>query len=347
MSRLRVLLIAADSDPRSATGPLHAWNLAHRIAEHCDVELVTHGRCRAAIHELGAFAAGRVRFVDGARGWWFGHTALGIARDHADRGLVDVIHLLDPLGTRTIRGLARLDAALVVGPTLAPLPAATRFADVALVTAQTSPRRSERPADGQPIAIDPVAADTDLLEPAWPRRGATLRVAVPCRRDAARSIESLLRSFAGVDDIALDPLGDLPPASLRRTLQAADLLLDPSPTGGCAELSLTAMALGVPIVAVRGSSTAAYTTSLTGLQLERTDGPELHQAMHEALRHFRDDEPMRRQAGRAARCHVERCHSWNRRVADVLDLYRTAITDRTAPRLPILLTAPAGLYGGA
>ncbi len=369
MNRPRVLLIAADSDPRGATGPLHAWNLAHRLAEHCEIELVTHGRCREAIHDLGAFAPGNVRFVDGARGWWFGPTALGIARERSNRGLVDVVHLLDPLGPRTIRGLARLDAALVVGPTTAPLHSATRLADLALVAAQTALGELSAGGKGRAVAIDPCAVDTDLLEPTGSRRGDALRVVMPCTAASHEALEAALHSLPQLDGIGFDLLGDdpalqalartlgvadrtrflgnLPAANLRRTLQAADLLLDPSPAGARVDLALAAMALGVPVVAVRGSATAAYTTSLTGLHLESNDGPEFRWALCEALRHFRDDEAMRRQAGRAARCHVERCHSWNRRVADVLAHYRTALAARTAPRRPILLAAPAGLYGSA
>ncbi|WP_157219673.1 glycosyltransferase family 4 protein [Flavisphingomonas formosensis] len=111
---------------------------------------------------------------------------------------------------------------------------------------------------------------------------------------------------------------------LARAVASSDMLFNPSVTETFGNVTLEAMAAGLPVVAARATgSESLVEDGLTG----RLIRPGAIEAFAEAIRHYCEDVPLRQAAGRAGREASER-YAWDRVNQVLVDAYLRIIRQR-------------------
>ncbi|HEY0412144.1 MAG TPA: glycosyltransferase family 1 protein [Allosphingosinicella sp.] len=126
-------------------------------------------------------------------------------------------------------------------------------------------------------------------------------------------------------------------AELGRAVASMDMLFNPSVTETFGNVTLEAMAAGLPVVAaIATGSESLVTDRVTG----RLIRPGAIEAFADALRFYCEDEQARREAGRAG-CEISKRYGWDEVNQALVDAYCRVIRQREAGgRLPLRSPVP-------
>jgi glycosyltransferase involved in cell wall biosynthesis len=145
------------------------------------------------------------------------------------------------------------------------------------------------------------------------------------------SLERLARECGVVDRVRF--VGPIYGAAKWRLLRAARVFVLPSHSENFGNAVLEAMAAGKPVVVSPNVGlAAAVRDSCCGMVVEPEPG-----ALAGALEQLWRDEPLCRSMGERGRSLVEREYSWPRIAGQVVDLYRSVLEARAAPRVAELM----------
>lgn len=120
-------------------------------------------------------------------------------------------------------------------------------------------------------------------------------------------------------------LGYIPHSECMQRLDGAAALVLPSVIECGGAVVLEAMSLRIPVIALRWGGPADYLDETCGILIEPTTQEAIVRGIASNIVLLISDELHRRQLGEMGRRRVEECYNWEKKVAQVLEVYRDAI----------------------
>jgi len=136
-------------------------------------------------------------------------------------------------------------------------------------------------------------------------------------------LELLARESKARNEIEF--LGWMPQIECSQKLIESDVLVLPSVRECGGAVVLEAMAVGLPVIAVNWGGPADYITPETGILIEPSDKNLFVQELSNAMQLLADDENKRLSMGVEARKRVEEQFDWNKKVNNIIDIYRSIL----------------------
>ena len=122
-------------------------------------------------------------------------------------------------------------------------------------------------------------------------------------------------------------LGWLPQPDCARLLQGATALLLPSIYECGGAVVLEAMACGIPVIATAWGGPADYVNKSCGILVDPSNSQTITQGFIEAMQKLIANPTLREQLGVQGRRRVEQLFDWDKKIDQILEIYRRSIHD--------------------